>query len=352
MPQLDRAERDALEESILEEACRDALVAWDSPEGLLLLDGHNRLEICTRHDIPFDVHVIDLADLADRAACLDWIDRNQLGRRNLSPGQLQLLRGRRFNRRKSGWGGRRDRSKPQLESMKTAEILAREMGVSRATIERDGRYAEAVEQLRDIDPELEHRILAGVESPSRSAIVEAAQLAVHDPEAGWRRLRGTMTSSSIEWTSPRALIAEATRVLETIDLDPASPLEVERRVVPASNHYTLRDDGLRQPWNGRVWLNPPYGRELPSWVDKLLHEYEAGRCTEALLLVPVRSDCEWWARLRDFARCFVRGRLRFRDEAGAEGTAPFASAIVYLGPNLDAFRDVFGNVGDIYVLLE
>jgi N6-adenosine-specific RNA methylase IME4 len=79
IPPLTRDEYARLEENILAEGCRDALVVWDN----VLLDGHNRYEICTRHGIEFDVYEIDLPD---RDAAKVWMIDNQKGRRNLSDG--------------------------------------------------------------------------------------------------------------------------------------------------------------------------------------------------------------------------------------------------------------------------
>ena len=90
-----------LEQNLIEHGgARDPLVSWQG----ILLDGHNRLEICTRLDLPYQVIALNLAD---RQAAEDWIDRNQLGRRNLSPDTASLLRGRIYNRTKSQRGGDR-----------------------------------------------------------------------------------------------------------------------------------------------------------------------------------------------------------------------------------------------------
>ena len=64
--------------------------------------------------------------LPDHDAALDWIDANQLGRRNLSPDAFKLLLGRRYNRAKKAQGGRGDRdlSGGQIEHPKTADKLA------------------------------------------------------------------------------------------------------------------------------------------------------------------------------------------------------------------------------------
>ena len=91
IPPLQPEELAQLEANILADGCRDPLVVW----GNVLVDGHNRYEICTRHGLPFDVVQVDFAD---RDAAMDWMDANQLGRRNITPDQFTLLLGRRYNR--------------------------------------------------------------------------------------------------------------------------------------------------------------------------------------------------------------------------------------------------------------
>ena len=61
--------------------------------------------------------------------------------------------------------------------------------------------------------------------------------------------------------------------LGDFDLDPCSPLN--RPWDTAKNHYTVEDDGLIQPWYGRVWLNPPYGRAMTPWLEKMAN-YDGG----------------------------------------------------------------------------
>ncbi len=108
------------------------------------------------------------------------------------------------------------------------------------------------------------------------------------------------SSDSPEWYTPPHIVAAVVETLATIDLDPCSNLGTPN--VPARRHFTADDDGLAQPWVGRVYMNPPYGREIGAWVEKLAHEYEAGRVTEAIALVPARVDTAWWRRLPHVAR--------------------------------------------------
>ena len=102
--------------------------------------------------------------------------------------------------------------------------------------------------------------------------------------------------------------------------------------VAASDHnaklptyYTEIGNGLEQPWDGVCWCNPPYGRELPKWVEKAVFAQEQG--ATVVMLVPARTDTRWWhdlviphAEVR-----FIRGRIVF---TGAQHNAPFPSAIL------------------------
>jgi ParB family transcriptional regulator, chromosome partitioning protein len=146
-----------------------------------------------------------------------------------------------------------------------------------------------------------------------------------------------------EWHTLAEVVEAARQVMGGIDLDPASCVKANE-TVRATTFYTVRNDGLRQHWQGRVFLNPPYGPHLAKWIPKLLAEHARGAMTEAVVLVPGRVDTRWFALLDGWPRCHIRGRLQFK---GA-GTAPFPSIVVYLGPNVDRFAEVFGSWGKVW----
>ena len=73
----------------------------------------------------------------------------------------------------------------------------------------------------------------------------------------------TNTANHDEWLTPPDILA----ALGPFDLDPCAP--IKRPWDMASRHYSVADDGLSKPWNGRVWLNPPYGTHTFEWMERL-----------------------------------------------------------------------------------
>jgi hypothetical protein len=88
-------------------------------------------------------------------------------------------------------------------------------------------------------------------------------------------------------------------------------------------------DGLRVPWGRRAFVNPPYGRMVPRFLDKAIFEIRAGRCDLAVFLLFARTDTEWFHRLvLPYAELrWLRGRLSF---LGAKGPAPYPSLLAIL----------------------
>jgi len=132
------------------------------------------------------------------------------------------------------------------------------------------------------------------------------------------------------------------------DLDPCSNSDDPPNVA-AHRYYTERDDGLSKPWRGRVFMNPPYGREVAAWVEKLRNEWARGEVIELIALLPARTDTAWFetltARTDDLVICFLSGRLTF---IGNADPAPFPSMAAYLGPHHDEFAKDFVSLGSLW----
>lgn len=159
-----------------------------------------------------------------------------------------------------------------------------------------------------------------------------------------------LTSKTAEhYTPPSFLI----RVYEffggTVDLDPCSN-SLESPTVLANAHYTQALDGLSLPWFGKVFVNPPYGRTLMTWTEKLCSEYEQGNISEAIYLVPSRTDTKWTRRLSAYARCYLDSRLKFTSREGIpQDSAPFPSAVFYLGNRLSDFESYWQSQGEVWL---
>lgn len=154
-----------------------------------------------------------------------------------------------------------------------------------------------------------------------------------------------MSSESVEWFTPPDIIKLVNEVFGDIDLDPCSPPTPS---IPAKKYYTMRENGLLHEWHGRIFMNPPYGRGIDKWVDKVMDEYEAGNVKEAILLLPARTETRWFRRLTDFKWCAVNKRIKFGGKDGSN-SATFPSAIFYLGWQPKKFSKVFSKIGIIWV---
>jgi len=205
IPRLKPGELAALEASISAEGCRDPLVVW-SRDGKddVLVDGHNRKAICDRLGIPYRTTPMSFEN---RQAVIDWMLRHQLGRRNLSKEAAADLIGQVYNQRKMPHG--RPEKSPQNEdfSGKTCQAVADELGVGRATVERAGAYAAAIDRLTSLlglmrdelrDGEFVHDDKAEQGRKLRMGdVVELAKQADADIEAVWKKItdRGDSCSS-------------------------------------------------------------------------------------------------------------------------------------------------------------
>ena len=134
------------------------------------------------------------------------------------------------------------------------------------------------------------------------------------------------SSASPEWPTPQWLVDQLAAEFGPFDTDPAATASNAKAPV----FYTIDDDGLAQPWKGRVWLNPPYGRTIGAWMAKARAEAANGNAERVVTLPPARVDARWW-RDSVAAASLVRiwpGRIKFGDESQS---APFPTAIIVFG---------------------
>jgi ParB family transcriptional regulator, chromosome partitioning protein len=140
-------------------------------------------------------------------------------------------------------------------------------------------------------------------------------------------------------------------VLGAIDLDPAS-CDVANTVVRAQRIYTVEDDGLEQPWQGRVWMNPPYAQPaIGQFSRKFAHHVHRGDVSAGIALVNNGTETEWFRALADCAAavCFPSSRVRFWHPERETSTPLQGQAVFYAGPDRVTFGRHFSEFGLIWV---
>ena len=108
-----------------------------------------------------------------------------------------------------------------------------------------------------------------------------------------------------EWYTPKTFFTQLGEHI-TFDLDPCSP-GVGVSHVPARRVFTKDDDGLTQQWEGLVFCNPPYGREVGLWAEKCAAH------GNSMALVFARVDTAWFHKAVATADgvFFLAGRVKF-----------------------------------------
>lgn len=165
-----------------------------------------------------------------------------------------------------------------------------------------------------------------------------------------------LSSVSDDWYTPPQWIALAREVMGSIDLDPASCHEANAKYVKASKWYDIVRNGLdlNNPWNGNVWLNPPYGRgenSASSFVSRLCNEYRSGAVKQAITCLNVASmGALWfqnWLPALSPSHLVARGRVNFLPPASLvkESAAATGRVFTYIGPNAQKFAETFGPHG-------
>lgn len=165
-----------LTSSIKEHGCREPLIIWRGHD--TIIDGHNRFKICNDLGIPFDV--IEL-DFDDREDVVEFMCANQLGRRNLTDIARADLRGIRYNNQKKTAG--RPKKLPHNDGFigETALVVGHQSGVSKATVERDAKLAEALDHIQAAGIS-RNEFTSGTRKVDRGSILKLGELAASEPE--------------------------------------------------------------------------------------------------------------------------------------------------------------------------
>lgn len=363
IPPLTYEEKKMLEESILSEGCRDAIVVWNDT----IIDGHNRYEICTKYNIPFETvnH-----DFDSRNDAIEWIIKNQFGRRN-----LPLHERARLALRLKPVIAEKAKSNKQEAANKmnlivgnnvsteicenvlpidTQKEIAKAAGVSHDTIakvekieseapapvisasRRNDISVNTAYQVTKMKPEDQQEIAERIEQGEKPKEVIAEVK---------NRPHVANNSGNNEWYTPAEYIEAAREAMGSIDTDPASN-DIANKVVKAEKYYTIETNGLAHDWTGNVWMNPPYSSDLISkFVEKL--KEQRVNYNQAIILVNNATETQWFYEIVKIASavCFPKSRVKFYMPDGKTGAPLQGQAVLYVGNNTEKFISAFGGIG-------
>ena len=223
-----------LEANILAYGCNTPITTWNG----VIIDGHNRYEICRKHGIPFEVEEMTFEY---REEAIAWICANQLGRRNLTEESRKFLIGMQYeaektvNEKKNPSGFNQyshpDAGLPYEEfdpngnvfvtnsRSKTANKIAKENHISHGTVEKYALYSKALEKIEKKEPALLPKILSGRYKISHQGVLELADM----DEAEIKKINRRLEQSAHPFAKYQTTRNEIKRSTESPDTKPATP---------------------------------------------------------------------------------------------------------------------------------
>lgn len=170
-----------------------------------------------------------------------------------------------------------------------------------------------------------------------------------------------MSSESNEWCTPPWILDLVRQVFDgAIDLDPCSSALAEP-LVQAKYCFDQHADGLEQRWEGKVFVNPPFGKvagqsQQGLFLTKGVDEFHKGHACEVMFLLKAAVGYQWLRCALEFPHAWMRDLISFHasqpslslleEQAKVAPLAanPHGSLMVYLGPNVQKFVDVLAPV--------
>lgn len=168
-------EYNLLEKSLLNEGCRDSLIIWNNT----IIDGHNRYEICKKHNIEFTTENMNFENMSQAK---NWMIDNQLARRNLTDSQRRYYIGKRYEEDKKENKGNQyteDAMGNSYPKQRTSESLAKENNISERTVRNNADYSKAIDKIKEHQPEVAEKILNEEIKISNKDVIT---LSKHEPE--------------------------------------------------------------------------------------------------------------------------------------------------------------------------
>lgn len=259
IPPLTSDEYSNLERSLRSEGCRDAIRVW----GDVIVDGHNRYEICQKWGISFQI--IHLS-FSSREEAISWICLNQLSRRNLTKEAYKYLIGKRYDAEKAACQLRNRTGKNQhsVDDLRlvgnndriiarwTSRRLADEYNLSHATVERYGEFSRSLDRIEKEKPGILSTLLSGRYRVSQQNLSTLSKMPKESMDMVVDKLREAENEKgAIPLHAASAIIAP-----EEDETHPAEKphLEMKIKEMPAYNPDS--------EMNGLVLT-------IPTWIDMI-----------------------------------------------------------------------------------
>jgi len=337
IPPLSAEEFSQLEFNLIQDGCREPLVVWEGRD--ILIDGHNRYQICQANGIEFDT--VELEFDNEREAEI-WIIRNQFGRRNitnfvraelalkLKPKIAAKAKEKQISEGKNLGGNSTLCQTSDEGSIDTKKELASIAGVSHDTINRVERILDSA------DDDTKEKLRSGEISVNKAFNDVSGKPHVSN------------NSGNNEWYTPHKYVDACRSAMGCIDTDPAT-CKFANQYIGAAVAFTKEDEGQNQQWGGNVWLNPPYSQpDISEFSDAVVREWNSGRVESMCVLVNNATETAWFQSMLSDATavCFVRGRIKYLNQEGVPANSPLqGQAILYFGDKQSSFRKHLGAFG-------
>jgi len=268
---LTEEEYETLKENILKEGIRDALVVWNG----ILLDGHHRYEIAKEYGLSYQTVEIELPD---KEAAKEWVYKNQLGRRNLTPEMASYYRGKLYESRKKQ-GARIDlTSDKNCQKLSTAEEIGNQYGVHGNTVRNDAKFSQAVDKVaEELGEEAKRAILTGKARVPKQDVEKLIEVKQRAPEFIPPLLEGKMALSDVEKEVKKIEREQEIKELKKkIEESASAPLTMEYDVIVVD-----------PPWPYGTEYDPDGRRAASPYPEMSLDEIKA-------IELPASENCVLW----------------------------------------------------------
>jgi len=289
-----------LEASIIADGIREPLIVWRT--GRVLVDGHNRLRIAEKHGLPYRVTELDFAD---HDAARQWVIRNQLSRRNLTPDAASYLRGLLVRAAPRDSGARTDRT--SSNSLTRLQAMADEHGVTRQTLHNDAVFADAVDAIAEAAGDDARPVLLSGKVAKKD-VLQVAKLPAEQQAEVIRRVQdeGAQVKAAVRDVSRQEAAQLADEVAATEDTQRQAAAVEHGQWWSLSRHLLFCGDSSGDEFVQRAqsaafaFADPPYGEAVGEWDGAFVwdHDWLADAAT-VVAVTPGIANLLTFARLTE-----------------------------------------------------